>query len=76
MTEKIPSNDEIIAMIPSKTMREYLTKINWQFSEREPRDPAPLSCPERQDGILDCRPLRFLHHSAPPVQKKRYRPCL
>ena len=27
MTEKIPSNDEIIAMIPSKTMREYLTKI-------------------------------------------------
>lgn len=35
MTEKIPSNDEIIAMIPSKTMREYLTKINWQFSERD-----------------------------------------
>lgn len=35
MTEKIPSNDEIIAMIPSKTMREYLTNINWQFSERD-----------------------------------------
>ena len=35
MTEKIPTNEEIIAMIPSKTVREYLTKIKWQFSEHD-----------------------------------------
>ena len=29
---KIPTNEEIIAMIPSKDVREYLLKINWQFS--------------------------------------------
>jgi len=31
----IPSNDEIISMIPSKAVREYLTKIGHQFSERD-----------------------------------------
>ena len=36
MTEsKVPTNEEIIAMIPSKTVREYLTKIKWQFSEHD-----------------------------------------
>ncbi len=32
---KIPSNDEIISMIPSKACREYLTKLKWEFSERD-----------------------------------------
>ena len=32
---KIPTNEEIIAMIPSKDMREYLLKIGWQFSEHD-----------------------------------------
>lgn len=31
----IPSNDEIIKMIPSKAVREYLQKIGHQFSERD-----------------------------------------
>ena len=36
-TEKanIPSNEEIIKMIPSKAVREYLQKIGHQFSERD-----------------------------------------
>ncbi len=29
------SNAQIIELIPSKSVREYLTKINWQFSERD-----------------------------------------
>lgn len=29
----IPINAELIAMIPSKAEREYLTKIDWQFSD-------------------------------------------
>ena len=33
--KKIPTNEEIIAMIPSKDVREYLIKIGWQFSEYE-----------------------------------------
>ena len=33
MTEnKIPTNEEIISMIPSKDVREYLLKTGWQFS--------------------------------------------
>jgi len=32
---KIPTNEEIIEMIPSKAVREYLVKINWQFDEHE-----------------------------------------
>ena len=32
---KIPTNEEIIAMIPSKAVRGYLVKINWQFDEHE-----------------------------------------
>ncbi len=31
----IPSNEEIIKMIPSKAVREYLQKIGHQFSERD-----------------------------------------
>ena len=31
----IPSNEEIIKMIPSKAVREYLLKIGHQFSERD-----------------------------------------
>jgi len=30
----IPSNEEIIKLIPSKAVREYLQKIGHQFSER------------------------------------------
>ena len=33
--KKIPTNEEIIAMIPSKDVREYLIKIGWQFSEHD-----------------------------------------
>ena len=33
--DDIPSNGEIIKMIPSKAVREYLIKIGWQFSERD-----------------------------------------
>ena len=33
--EKIPTNDEIIAAIPSKAVREYLRKIGHKFSERD-----------------------------------------
>ena len=29
------TNEQIIALFPSKAVREYLTKINWQFSDRE-----------------------------------------
>ena len=29
------TNEQIIGLFPSKAVREYLTKINWQFSERE-----------------------------------------
>ena len=29
------TNEEAIALFPSKAVREYLTKINWQFSERD-----------------------------------------
>ena len=29
------TNEQIIKLIPSKTIRDYLTKINWQFSERD-----------------------------------------
>ena len=32
---KIPTNEEIIGMIPSKDVREYLIKTGWQFSEYE-----------------------------------------
>lgn len=32
---KIPTNEETVAMIPSKAVREYLLRINWQFSERD-----------------------------------------
>ena len=29
------TNEQIIGLFPSKAVREYLTKINWQFSERD-----------------------------------------
>ena len=29
------TNEQIIALFPSKAVREYLTKINWQFSNRD-----------------------------------------
>ncbi|MDY4525985.1 MAG: ion transporter [Treponema sp.] len=29
------TNEQIIALFPSKAVREYLTKLNWQFSDRE-----------------------------------------
>ena len=29
------TNEQIIALFPSKAVREYLTKINWQFSDRD-----------------------------------------
>ncbi|MBO4319628.1 MAG: hypothetical protein J5857_04085 [Treponema sp.] len=29
------TNEQIIALFPSKAVREYLTKINWQFNERD-----------------------------------------
>ncbi len=29
------TNDQAIELIPSKAVREYLKKINWQFSERD-----------------------------------------
>lgn len=29
------TNEQIIALFPSKAEREYLTKIGWQFSERD-----------------------------------------
>ena len=32
---KALTNELIIALFPSKSVREYLTKINWQFSERD-----------------------------------------
>ena len=33
--KKIPTNEEIIEMIPSKDVREYLLKTGWQFSEHD-----------------------------------------
>lgn len=33
--DKIPTNEEIIAMIPSKDVREYLIRTGWQFSEHD-----------------------------------------
>lgn len=32
---KAITNEQIIELFPSKAVREYLTKINWQFSERD-----------------------------------------
>ncbi len=32
---KALTNEQIIALFPSKAVREYLKKINWQFSERD-----------------------------------------
>ena len=32
---KTITNEQIIALFPSKAVREYLTKINWQFSDRD-----------------------------------------
>lgn len=32
---KAITNEEAIALFPSKAVREYLAKINWQFSERD-----------------------------------------
>ena len=32
---KAITNEQVIALFPSKAVREYLAKINWQFSERE-----------------------------------------
>ena len=32
---KTITNEQIIALFPSKTVRDYLTKINWQFSDRD-----------------------------------------
>ena len=32
---KTITNEQIIALFPSKAEREYLTKINWQFSDRD-----------------------------------------
>ena len=32
---KTITNEQIIELFPSKAEREYLTKINWQFSDRE-----------------------------------------
>lgn len=29
------TNEQVIGLFPSKAVREYLTKINWQFSERD-----------------------------------------
>ncbi len=29
------TNEQAISLFPSKAVREYLTKINWQFSERD-----------------------------------------
>lgn len=29
------TNEQIIKLFPSKAVRDYLTKINWQFSERD-----------------------------------------
>lgn len=29
------TNEQIIALFPSKALREYLTEINWQFSDRD-----------------------------------------
>ena len=34
-TENSITNEQIIALFPSKAVREYLTKINWQFSKRD-----------------------------------------
>lgn len=34
-TENNITNEQIIALFPSKAVREYLTKINWQFSDRD-----------------------------------------
>ena len=31
----ILSNEQIIELFPSKALREYLTKIKWQFNERD-----------------------------------------
>lgn len=35
MDEKTITNEQIIALFPSKAVRDYLTKINWQFSDRD-----------------------------------------
>lgn len=32
---KAITNEQIIELFPSKAVREYLTKINWQFSDRD-----------------------------------------
>lgn len=32
---QIPTNQEIISLIPSKAVRDYLAKIGHEFSERE-----------------------------------------
>ena len=32
---KTITNEQIISLFPSKAVREYLTKINWQFSDRD-----------------------------------------
>ena len=32
---KTTTNEQIIALFPSKAVRQYLTKINWQFSDRD-----------------------------------------
>lgn len=32
---KTITNEQIIALFPSKAVRQYLTKINWQFSDRD-----------------------------------------
>ena len=32
---KTITNEQIIELFPSKAVREYLTKINWQFSDRD-----------------------------------------
>lgn len=32
---KTLTNEQIIALFPSKAVRDYLTKINWQFSDRD-----------------------------------------
>lgn len=32
---KAITNEQVIALFPSKAVREYLAKINWQFSDRD-----------------------------------------
>lgn len=64
------SNEQTIELIPSKAVRDYLTKINWQFSERD-KDILYryLKLMEEPDYYADYVPIPYPFRSGDIVQE-------